>query len=207
MAILMQISANTGPAECCLAVTKLLEHVESRARAQGLTVTLLEDVPAAGKGLLQSALLALEGEEGVGQLFGQSYQGTIQWVCSSPFRPNHKRKNWFVDVALFPPPEHDFGNEVRFETMRASGPGGQHVNKTESAVRATHVGTGLSVKVSGSRSQSSNKAAALALLSSKVRDLVEQADQEGRAARRLRHCSRAGGAVTKRFVGLSFSEA
>lgn len=206
MATLLQISANTGPAECCLGVVKLLAHLEARASASKLGVTLVEEVRVGATGLVQSALLALEGDEAACRLFAAPYVGTILWVCPSPLRPQHRRRNWYLDVTLFAEPARDFGSEVRFETMRSSGPGGQHANKTESAVRATHLATGLSVKVGGSRSQSANKAAALALLGAKVQAHVDHASQESRAQRRLRHCSRAGDTVAKRFVGSDFAE-
>lgn len=206
MAILMQVSANTGPEECCLGVVKLLAHLEAKARAAGLGLTLVEEVRGGASGLLQSAVLALEGEDAACRQFATPYAGTILWVCPSPLRPQHRRKNWYLDVMLFAEPARDFGMEVRFETMRSSGPGGQHANKTETAVRATHVATGLSVKVGGSRSQSANKAAALALLGAKVQEHAEQASRESRAQRRLRHCSRAADVVAKRFVGNEFAE-
>lgn len=206
MTILMQISANTGPAECCLGVGKLLGHLEKKAHAGGLALTLVEEVPLGTTGLLQSVLLALDGDEQACRLFAAPYAGTILWVCPSPLRPRHPRKNWFLDVALFAEPPRGFSTEVRLETMRSSGPGGQHANKTETAVRATHIATGLSVKVGGSRSQGVNKAAALALLGAKVREHMDRATIAARAQRRLRHCSRAGDAVAKRFVGSDFSE-
>lgn len=176
MATLMQISATTGPAEWCLGVVKLLAHLEARAAASKLALTLVEEVRV----------------------------GTILWVCQSPLRPQHRRKNWYLDVTLFAEPARDFSSEVRLETMRSSGPGGQHANKTETAVRATHIATGLSVKIGGSRSQSANKAAALALLGAKVREQIDRASGEDKAQRRLRHCSKASQAVAKRFVGSDF---
>ena len=207
MAILMQISANTGPAECCLAVVKLLAHLEAKAAASGVTLTLVEETREERTGLLQSVLLALEGGEAACRLFAAPYVGTVLWVCPSPLRPTHRRKNWYLDVSLFAEPERGFGDEVRLETMRSSGPGGQHANKTETAVRATHVATGLSVRIGGSRSQSANKAAALALLSAKVREQVDASARQGRAERRLRHGAKAGGEVVKRFAGPAFTEA
>ena len=147
MTILMQISANTGPEECCLGAVKLIAHLEAQARACKIGITLVEEVRVGASSLLQSAVLALEGDEAACRLFAEPYVGTILWVCPSPLRPQHRRKNWYLDVMLFSEPARDFGNEVRFETMRSSGPGGQHANKTETAVRATHVGTGLSVKI------------------------------------------------------------
>lgn len=77
----------------------------------------------------------------------------------SPYRIYHKRKNWFVGVQTFTLSESQevTETEIRYETLRASGPGGQHVNKTESAVRAVHIPTNMSVVASDQRSQWQNK--------------------------------------------------
>jgi peptide chain release factor len=82
------------------------------------------------------------------------------------FRPNHKRKNWFVSVeALEPLTQEDWKTaDIRVDRMRSSGPGGQHVNKTESAIRVIHVPTGLSAISQEQRSQHLNKRLALARL-------------------------------------------
>lgn len=207
MTILLQISANTGPAECCLGVARMLGHVESAARKAGLALAVLEEVPGERRGTLQSALLSVDGEDAACRRFADSQAGTVLWVCQSPYRPGHARKNWYLDVAVFAPPARDFGSEVVIETMRASGPGGQHVNKTETAVRATHVATGLSVKVGGSRSQAANKAAALALLNAKLQSHADRGRALGKAERRTRHRARPAGAVVRRFVGPGFLEA
>ena len=207
MAILLQISANTGPAECCLGVARMLGHIESQARKAGLALAVLDEVPGERRGTLQSALVSGDGEDAACRRFAAQQAGTVVWVCPSPYRPGHARKNWYLDVAVFAPPAQDFGDEVVIETMRASGPGGQHVNKTETAVRATHVATGLSVKVSGSRSQSANKATALALLHAKLQAHAQQGRAQGKAERRARHVARPDGAVVRRFVGPGFLEA
>ena len=104
-----------------------------------------------------SATISLQGAAS-GELVDE-WEGTVQWIAQSPYRIYHKRKNWFVGVHSFvlsesqEATEHDF----RYETLRASGPGGQHVNKTESAVRAVHIPTGMSVVASDQRSQWQNK--------------------------------------------------
>ncbi len=106
-------------------------------------------------------------------------------MARSPFRPEHKRKNWYVGVeALEPPATARFDlRDLRFETMRASGPGGQHVNRTESAVRVTHVPTGVQASASEERSQHRNKRLALARV---VRKLEEREERERGEAERGR---------------------
>jgi peptide chain release factor len=205
MAILMQISANTGPAECCLGVVRMLAYLDAQARLRGLELALVEEVAGPVKGTLQSAFVSLEGEAGACRDFAEVYAGPVLWVCSSPYRPHHPRKNWYLDVAVFAEPPGAFGDEVVFETMRSSGPGGQHANKTETAVRATHVATGISVRIGGSRSQSANKATALALLGSKVEAYLAQGRDRQRSERWVRHRSRPAGGAVQRFTGPEFT--
>lgn len=85
-------------------------------------------------------------------------EGTIQWICESPFRPHHKRKNWFVDVSIIPEQEiicQD--NNIRFERFHCGGKGGQNVNKVETGVRLVHIPTGITVTSTAERSQLLNK--------------------------------------------------
>ncbi|MGS9174655.1 peptide chain release factor-like protein, partial [Salmonella enterica subsp. enterica serovar Infantis] len=72
--------------------------------------------------------------------------GTLLWIGPSPYRPHHGRKNWYVGIGRVSADEHIQSDEIRFETLRSSGPGGQHVNKTAAAVRATPLARGSSVK-------------------------------------------------------------
>ncbi|HYD14761.1 MAG TPA: peptide chain release factor H, partial [Hyphomicrobium sp.] len=133
--IWLQITSGRGPAECQLAVAKLADVLEKEARKAGLACEVLDVVDGRERGTALSALLSVEGEGA--RAFAANSRGSVLWICPSPVRPGHKRKNWFVGVELLAPP--DAGNvvlrtaDVVFEAMRASGPGGQHVNKTESA--------------------------------------------------------------------------
>ena len=93
-------------------------------------------------------------------------------------RPGHKRQNWFVgvktvDLAAAPAEASIAPADVRFETLRAGGPGGQHQNTTDSAVRAVHLPTGIVVTARNERSQHRNKAIALQRLEAMLRVLAD----------------------------------
>ncbi|MCL4132583.1 UNVERIFIED_CONTAM: hypothetical protein GTU68_008889 [Idotea baltica] len=104
--------------------------------------------------------------------FLESWLGTIQWIGTSAFRKNHKRKNWFI--GCFEIENFKFlkieENEITFQAIKSSGAGGQHVNKVSSAIRAKHIKTGLQVLVMESRSQHQNKKIAIKRLQAKVVD-------------------------------------
>jgi peptide chain release factor len=118
-----------------------LEKIQAEATAVKLEFRAIEIVAGPQPATIDSALVAISGDNAAS--FSNSWRGTVQWIARSPFRPEHKRKNWFVGVEMLEPVEETHFNprEVSWETMRASGPGGQHVNRTESAVRVTHLPT------------------------------------------------------------------
>lgn len=163
--IYLQLSTGQAPAECQYFARFALRQILREAEAAGLDAEILSETPS--KHGLMSAVVAVSGS--LQDSFAQRWLGTLQWVCASPFRPNHARKNWFVAVSRLPDlPTLPQEGEVRFETCRAGGKGGQHVNKTDSAVRATHLATGVSVRVESGRSQHANKKRARELLALKL---------------------------------------
>jgi peptide chain release factor len=200
----VHVTSGEGPAECERAARFVLDELVREATAAGLTATPLDAVPGGGKDRLQSALIAIEGDESDAFLAG--WIGTVQWVCRSPYRPTHKRKNWFVGVERLTAPEETpwAPDEVTVEVMRASGPGGQHVNKTESAVRVTHTPTGLTAIAREERSQHRNKALALARLAELIAAGNRRARQQATATRREQHRGLVRGNAIRTYDGPDF---
>jgi len=201
---LLQLSSAQGPAECELAVTKALRLLETEAEREGVLLSVIEQTDGEHRGTVSSALLVLEGERS--EPLASRWNGSLLWICQSPYRPQHGRKNWYFGARVFMPPASAPPGSIRFEYVRASGPGGQHVNKTDSAVRATHVQSGLSVKVQSERSQHANKRLAMALIEQKLAQYAEDAQAAQRLDRRLFHHDIERGNPVRTFRGMRFTE-
>jgi peptide chain release factor len=161
----LYITAGVGPAECRIALTKCLPIMEKRAETLGCgfeVQTLFEGDKHGPK----SAIVNVSGD--AVEVFQREYEGSLKFVFESPLRPSHRRKNWFLgcmklelpQAAAVEPDERD----LVFETFRAGGPGGQHQNKTDSAVRVRHLPTGIAVVSRKERSQHQNKKEAVKML-------------------------------------------
>ncbi len=162
--IYLQLSTAQGPAECQIFAAFALHTLLREAEAASVAAEILAETPS--KHGLLSATLCLP-DSAAALLPG--WLGTWQWTCPSPVRPRHPRKNWYIGVFRLPAlPELPADSDIRFQTCRAGGKGGQHVNKTDSAVRATHVASGVSVRVESERSQHANKQRARELLAWKL---------------------------------------
>lgn len=207
--ILLLLSAAQGPSECCFAISLASKRLLKEAQDKDIDISLVEEEVGRETNSHKSLLYKLEGE-GVIE-FANCWQGTIQWICQSPFRSKHKRKNWFFTGSYS---EFDMSKEasavsdaeLNFETCRSSGPGGQHANKTSSAVRATHVASGISVKVESERSQHANKRLARVLIKHKLQAQKENKLASEKSRRRMQHHSIERGNAVRVFKGLDFIE-
>lgn len=161
--MILQISSGQGPVECELAVEGIFNSLQSE----------FPDI----ENLSRHKSRFSDGYTSI--LFSTDtdlsfLEGTIQWICKSPIRPNHKRKNWFVDVSIIDEVEEVVDEmDVKFERFHCGGNGGQNINKVETGVRVIHIPTGIRVTSTSQRSQAQNKAECLRKLNVILSDMKE----------------------------------
>jgi peptide chain release factor len=164
----IQISAGKGPIECAYVVSKVLKEFLIVLKNNTINYKILSKENASENGTVQSVCIQITGNNLAAIL--KNWVGTIQWVGTSTFRKHNKRKNWFIGCFEIDALQELIIKEsdIQFQAIRSSGPGGQHVNKVSSAIRAKHIKTGLQVVVMDSRSQHHNKKIAIKRLQEKV---------------------------------------
>ena len=162
----LQISSGNGPEECELAVGKFLESIKKEFK----NLNLIE----AGRGKYKDTYkyVIVESSDNLSFL-----EGSIKWICKSPYRNNHKRKNWFIDISVISQAKKYYINEglIRFETFRCSGNGGQNVNKVETGVRAIYEPLNLCVEATEERTQKMNRNIAVIKLKEEVKNMNNKA--------------------------------
>ncbi len=200
----LQLTAGRCPEECAWVVNKVLNEITKEAEGFKLKLDILEKVSGQKRGTLKSALLSIEGDNL--KSFLESWTGTILWIGQSPYRKNHKRKNWYVGVNVLsmPKPTEFSENDIKFETTRSSGPGGQNVNKVETAVRATHIPSNISVLASEERSQLRNKSLAVSRLYGIIKHIDDKNHSDAERDRWLNHWDLERGNPIRTYVGEGF---
>lgn len=177
---ILKLNAGAGGTESCDWASMLYRMYTRWAEKKGYTIDVLDFLDGEEAGI-KSITFEVNGPNAFGYL--QSEKGVHRLVRISPFNAQGKRQTSFVSLDVMPDIEEDLdvdidSDDLRIDTYRSSGAGGQHINKTSSAIRITHIPTGVVVQCQNERSQHSNKDKAMQMLKAKLFILKKEANAE-----------------------------
>ncbi len=201
------LSSGNGPGECRQAVGHLLSWLAAKAPQYGAELDVSTRDATHGPA---SAVVILTGARA--HELARAVEGVILWRCQSDLRPRHKRKNWFVQVFRLPTATQAVQIDpasVEMQAIRAGGPGGQHQNKTSSAIRArweSAKGRVYSVVVRDNRSQHQNRRMAIERLVALAAAEQAEADATRQGETWALHCQLQRGEPRLIFEGRRFKE-
>ena len=199
---ILKLNAGAGGTEACDWCNMLFRMYSRWADKHGFKVTVLDFLDGDEAGL-KSVSMQIDGENAYGYL--RSEHGVHRLVRISPFNAAGKRQTSFASCEVMPDIEEDIDieindDELRIDTYRSSGAGGQHINKTSSAIRITHLPTGIVVTCQNERSQHMNKAKAMQMLKTKLMMIKQQENEEKRSGIRGEVKENAWGSQIRSYV-------